>query len=82
MVVIADDSYIFVLLCHFVFHRDITGKVYMDTPKKERELMDKNASVEKHHTIMPDFLAAHALTECDTVAPHHGIGKLTVFRVL
>ena len=82
VLVIADDADIFVLLCHFVFHRDITGQVYMDTPKKERKMKDINASVEKHHKIMPDLLAAHALTGCDTVAPYHGIGKLTALRIL
>ena len=44
--------------------------------------MDINAYVEKHHNIMPDLLAAHALTQCDTVAPYHSIGKLTALRVL
>ena len=82
VLVIADDADIFVLQCHFVFPRDITSKVYMDTPKKESKLIDINASVEKHHNIMPDLLAAHALTGCDTVAPYHGIGKLTALRVL
>ena len=33
VLVIADDADIFVLLCHFVFHCDIAGKVYMDIPK-------------------------------------------------
>ena len=54
----------------------------MDTPKKERKMKDINASVEKHHKIMPDLLAAHALTGCDTVAPYHGIGKFTALRIL
>ena len=50
--------------------------------KKERRLVDIKASVTKHKDIMPDLLAMHALTGCDTVAPYHGIGKLIALRVL
>ena len=44
--------------------------------------MDINAYVEKYYNIMPDLLAAHVLTGCDTVAPYHGNGKLTTLQVL
>ena len=31
---------------------------------------------------MPDILAAHELTGCDTVAQRHGIGKGVALKVL
>ena len=33
-------------------------------------------------TIIPDLLAAHGLTGCDTVATYFGIGKAAALRVL
>lgn len=72
--VIGDDTdlCITVPLC---IKSDITGQAYMDTLKKERSLVDIKAFLTKHKDIMPDLLAMHALTGCDTVDPYHGIDK-------
>lgn len=80
--VVADDTDVFVLLCHFVFNRDITGHVMMTSPIRGRTVIDINASVDKNRTIMDDLLAAHGLTGCDTVAMYHGIGKGVTLKVL
>ena len=45
-------------------------------------MIDINATVEKNRTIIPSLLAAHGLTDCDTVATYFGIGKAVVFKVL
>ena len=82
VLVIADDTDIFVLLCHFVFNRYITGHVMMTSPIRERTVIDINASVDKNRTIMDNLLAAHGLTGCDTVAMYHGIGKGVTLKVL
>lgn len=81
-VVVADDTDIFVLLCHFVFYGDITGHIMMISPIRGRTMIDINASVDKNHTIMGDLLAAHGLTGCDTVATYHGIGKGVALKTL
>lgn len=82
VLVIADDTDVFVLLCHFVFNRDITGHVMMASPIRGRAVIDINASVDKNRTIMDDLLAAHGLTSCDTVAMYHGIGKGVTLNIL
>lgn len=80
--VLADDTDIFVLLCHFVYHGDIDCQVVMGSPKQGRKLIDINATVQEHSSIMPDLLAAHGVSGCDTVAPCFGIGKTKVLKIL
>ena len=80
--VVADDTDVFVLLCHFVFLRNIHGHVMMVSPVRGRACIDINASVEKNRSVMGDVLAAHGLTGCDTVATYHGIGKGTALKTL
>ena len=38
--------------------------------------------IKKHAAIMPNLLAAHVLTGCDTVSSFAGIGKVTVLKKL
>ena len=82
VLVVADDTDVFVLLCHFVFNGDITGHVMMVSPIRGRTVTDINESVGKNRAIMGDLLAAHGLTGCDTVAAYHGIGKGVALKVL
>ena len=80
--VIADDTDVFVLLLHFCHRGDISSHVMMVSPIQDRAMIDINATVEKHCSIIPDLLAAHGLTGCDTVAQCHGIGKGVALKVL
>ncbi len=48
VLVIADDTDVFVLLCHFVHHNVIRGQVKMASPKKDCTMIDINATVEMH----------------------------------
>ena len=48
----------------------------------KRNVIDIGASAKKHAIIVPQLLAAHALTGCDTVAYMFGVGKATVLKVL
>ncbi|KAJ4918215.1 hypothetical protein JOQ06_000075 [Pogonophryne albipinna] len=82
VLVVADDTDVFVLLCHFVFEGDITGHVMMVSPVKGRSFIDINASVEKNRDVMGNLLAAHGVTGCDTVATYYGIGKGVALKVL
>ena len=82
VLVVADDTDVFVLLCHFVFHGDITGHIMMISPIRGRTVIDINASVDNNRAIMGHLLAAHGLTGCDTVAIYHGIGKGKALKVL
>ena len=80
--VVADDTDIFVLLLHFCHSGDISSHVMMVSPIHDRAIIDITATVEKHCSIMPDLLAAHGLTGCDTVAQCYGIGKGVALKVL
>ena len=62
VLVVADDTDVFVLLCHFVFHGDITGHIMMISPIRGRTVIDINASVDNNRAIMGHLLAAHGLT--------------------
>ena len=54
----------------------------MVSPIRGRALIDTNATVDLPRDIIPDLLAAHGLTGCDTVATYFGIGKAAALRVL
>ena len=54
----------------------------MVSPIRGRAVIDINATVDLHRDIIPDLLAAHGLTGCDTVATYFGIGKAAALRVL
>ena len=45
-------------------------------------MIDIGASATKHAIIVPQLLAAHGLTGCDTVVYMFGVGKATVLKVL
>ena len=82
ILVVADDTDVFVLLCHFVSNQTIASEVRMLSTARDRAMIDINASVRKHQDIMGNLLAAHGLSGCDTVATYFGIGKTTVLKAL
>ena len=82
VLVVADDTDVFVFLCHFVFNGEITGHVMMVSPIRGRTVIYINESVDKNRAILDDLLAAHGLTGCDTVATYHGIGKGVALKEL
>ena len=45
ILVVADDTDLFVLLCHFVFNNTIRSQVKMVSPKKDRKMIDINRTV-------------------------------------
>ena len=52
VLVVADDTDILVLLCHFVFRVDITGHFMMISPIRGRTVIDINATVDKNPAVM------------------------------
>lgn len=81
-VLVADDTDVFLLLLFFCNTGDISSTVLMASPVEGRSFLDIKASAQKYSQIIPDLLAAHALTGCDTVASPHSIGKMTALKVL
>ena len=82
--VVADDTHIFVLLLHFCCKEDIPAStsVLMVSPIHGHSMIDINATVNQPRDIIPNLLASHWLTGCDTVAPYFGIGKCVALNVL
>ena len=80
--VICDDTDVFVLLVHFCSQEKLNCALIMEATSCERISVGIQATVKKHAAIVPNLLAAHALTGCDTVAKLQGIGKGTMINKL
>ncbi|MEL7308361.1 MAG: hypothetical protein AAGK05_11175 [Pseudomonadota bacterium] len=80
--IISDDTDVFVLILHYYQTEGLSCAVLMESPVRDRAIVDIGMTVAKHIDIIPELLAAHALTGCDTVACFYGIGKTTVLKVL
>ena len=80
---ISDDSDVFVLLLHHYAKQKLTGVVIMESPDLLMIVtIDIKATAIEYRNIIPDFLAAHALSVCDTAACYIGIGKGTIVKTL
>ena len=82
IVVVADDTDVFVLLLYHYMKESLTSPMFMSSPVQRRSLIDIKGAVQIHQSIIPDLPAAHALSGCDTVATYFGIGKGTVLKNL
>ena len=61
---VADDTGVFVLLCHFVNNDSITGGEKMTSSKRSTSAIKFNATLVKHkHTMNKLLLAMMLLTE-------------------
>ena len=82
--VVADDTDVFVLLLRFCCKEDLPSStsVLMVSPIHGCSMIDINTTVNQHGDIIPNLLASHGLTGCDTVAPNFGIGKSVALNVL
>jgi len=52
----------------------------MESPSKERAILDIKATLTKHQKVMKNLLPAHAMSDCDEVACDTGIGNGTVIK--
>ena len=72
----------FVLLLHHYVKQKLTGVVIIESPVEDRVTIDIKATATEHRNIIPDLLAAHALSRCDSTACYFGIGKDTIVKTL
>ena len=82
--VVADDTDVFALLIHHYAAHNLNmlkGSRSMQSPIHGRTCVDIPATVMKHRNIIPQVLAVHALSGCDTVAATYGVGKVTAISV-
>ncbi len=54
----------------------------MESPSKERAILDIKVTLVKHQKVTKNLLPALAISGCDTMACYLGIGKGTVIKVL
>ena len=80
--VVCDDTDVFLLLLHYYHQKKLSCYLLMEGTTSQRTTTDIAATVKKHANIVPQLLAAHALSGCDTVAYMYGIGKGTVVNML
>ena len=73
----------YALLLHHYLQQGLQIPMVMESPMKERTVIDIQATVEKHRAIIPSLLACHTyLAGCDTVAVCFGVGKGKMLKVL
>ena len=53
----------------------------MSSPVKQRAVIDIRATADAHRDIADDLPAIHGLSDADTIASLHGIGKATVLKI-
>ena len=73
---------VFVLLVYFYWKLGLKSKVFLETTGGDCTLIDIGNTSVKNMDIVPNLVAAHALSGCDTAAPYVGIGKLTIVKKL
>ena len=84
--VVSDDTDVLVILAHHLHAKTnnmpSTVQLYMESCTKNRTVIHINEVVKKHAKVMPNLLAMHALTGCDSVSSFSGIGKTTALKQL
>ena len=80
--VIADDTDVFVLLVHYYFALSLSVLLIMESPIKERTVVDIGKTVLANRNIVRELLPAHAISGCDTVAAYYEVGKGKVVKAL
>ena len=80
--VISDDTDVFVLLLHHYQMAGLVVPLTMESPSKERAILDIKLTQAKHEDIVTNLLPAHAISGCDTAACYLGIGKGRVIKHL
>ena len=76
--VICDDTDVFVPLAHYFAEESLSVSLIMVSTSRSRSSIDIGATVAKHSGIVPQLIAAHAVSGCETV----GIGKTEVVKSL
>ncbi len=66
--VVCDDTDVFALLLHFYSLEKLESSLTMQSPVHGRSCIDMKETADTNSDIIPQILALHALTGCDSVA--------------
>ena len=80
--VICGDPDLFVLPAHYFAEESLSASLIMESTSRSRSSIDIGATVAKHSDIVPQLMAAHAVSACDTVGCYHCIVKSKVVKAL
>ncbi len=80
--VLCDGTDVLALLLFFYSREKLQSSLTMHSPIHGRSCIDVKETVRKHCTMIPEILALHALTGCNSVAASYGIGKKTAITVV
>ena len=78
--VMADDTDVYILLLHYYNQKELHIPMFMESPVHVRQTIDIRATAKEHANILPNLLAVHGLSRCDTVASCYGIGKIKILK--
>ena len=81
ILVVCDDTDVFILLIYFFCGKDLSCGVIMESPVPGRTVVDIKATADKHKHIVEHLPGSHALSGCDT-SYFFSIGKAAVLKVL
>ena len=80
ILVLTDDTDIFVLLVYFTWYYNPIAKISMN--KYNGQFIDINATVSKYADKCLNILATHSLSGCDSVSYPYGKGKTIDFNMM
>ena len=81
ILVVCDDTDVFILLIYVYCGKDINCGVIMESPVPGRTVMDIKATADKHKYIVEHLPGVHALSGCDT-SYFFSTSKATILKVL
>lgn len=79
--VISDDTDVFALLCYHYQKSGSSSPLMMQSSVYGRACIDIPETVKTHPVLIPQVLAIHGISGCDTVAACYGIGKTIAVTV-
>ena len=80
--VVCDDTDVFALLTCIFWKLSITADIKMPETDSSHNAVDFNKTVQRDIDLIPNLLAAHALSGCDTTARYYDVAKETVVKQL
>jgi hypothetical protein len=80
--VVADDTDVYIMLLYHYYSQSLTAPMTLIPTRQERALIDIGATVDKLGELCLELLPAHAVSGCDQVPMHHGIGKGKMWKAV
>ena len=80
--VMADDTDVYILLLHYYNQKELNIPMFIESSVHRIQTIDIRATTKEYANILPNLLAAHGLSGCNTAAPGYGTGKMKILKTL